>query len=432
MERKDVLQPPPRKPEVFRSQVVTEEFLYNYGTLLAQIKCVDTGETNLEGAVGQAASDEMIRTALSTFEAVTQHPVLLTLHHSPVVDCILPPLVSLVCSQNGEWRFFSLRLLAETTLLLVNHEAVAEGRVKVLQSNSAFMSLVRNSLLPLYEKILMEPDPVPVYALKLLVPLTEYSPAFIRVLEENKLVPVMFQLIMAHQDNVLGNVIQNVISLLYNLVAQKDTNMKLLYEQGLVHYVSNTIVETAALYLEVEDKSRLKIANAQLLLLLDILHCMLKYTSGIVRVVIQAQKSGKVGDTQMAEDLLLLNKPLTDLISLLIQLLPSEDSEIFESASQCLSVMVQLYGGEGQDSMSQDNMESFGQVLLSKKDPKHQKLMLRVIKRLITSNEKHLESMKTDGDVLIQTLKRLSQDSSSTTDAAVVSLVREVLNTVGH
>lgn len=39
-------------------------------------------------------------------------------------------------------------------------------------------------------------------------------------------------LLQTHQDNVLGNVIQNVISLLYNLVAQKDTNMKLLYEQG--------------------------------------------------------------------------------------------------------------------------------------------------------------------------------------------------------
>ncbi|KAM8967043.1 serine/threonine-protein kinase ULK4 [Pelodytes ibericus] len=398
--------------QVFRSQVITEEFLYNYGKLLSQIKCVDTGETNLEGAVGQAASDELIRTALSTFEAVTQHPVLLTLHHSPVVDCILPPLVSLVCSQNVEWRLFSLRLLAETTSLLVNHEAVAEGREKGLQSNGTFLSLVRNALLPQYGDILLEPDPVPVYALKLLVPLTEYRPAFIRVLEENSLVPVLFQVIVTHQDNVLGNVIQNVISLLYNLVAQKDTNMKLLYEQGLVHHVSNMIVETAALYLEVEDKSRLKTANAQLLLLLDILHCMLKYTSGVVRVVIQAQKSGQAGDTQMAEDLLLLNKPLTDLISLLIQLLPSEDQEIFENSSQCLSLMVQLYAGDGQDSMSKDNMESFAQVLLSKREPKQQKLIMRVIKRLITSNEKHLESMKIDGNVLIHTLKRLAQGSS--------------------
>ncbi|XP_056376573.1 serine/threonine-protein kinase ULK4 isoform X2 [Hyla sarda] len=368
--------------QVFRPQVITDEFIYNYGTLLNQIKSVDAGETNLEGAVGQAASDELIRTALSAFEAVTQHPVLLTLHHSPVVDAILPPLVSLVSSQNVEWRLFSLRLLAETTSLLVNHEAVSGGRNEGLQSNTTFLSLVRKSLLPQYERIILEPDPVPVYALKLLVAVTEYSPVFIRDIEDSNLVPVLFQVILTHQDNVLGNVIQNVISLLYNLVAQKDTNMKLLYEQGLVHHVSNLIVETAALYLD-DDKSRLKAANAQLLSLLEVLHCILKYTSGVVRVVIQAQKSGQSGATHTAEDLLIMNKPLTDLVSLLVQLLPSEDPEIYENSSQCLSLMVQLYGGDNQDSMTLDNMESFAQVLVSKREPKQQKLLLRVIKRLV-------------------------------------------------
>ncbi|KAM3929356.1 serine/threonine-protein kinase ULK4 [Leptodactylus fuscus] len=416
--------------QVFRPQVITDEFIYSYGTLLNQIKSVDTGETNLEGAVGQAASDELIRTALSAFEAVTQHPVLLTLHHSPVVDAILPPLVSLVCSQNVEWRLFSLRLLAETTSLLVNHEAVAEGRNEGLQSNITFLALVRKSLLPQYDRIILEPDPVPVYALKFLVALTEYSPVFIRDIEESNLVPVLFQVILTHQDNVLGNLIQNAISLLYNLVSQKDTNMRLLYEQGLVHHVSNLIVETAALYLD-DDKSRLKAANAQLLSLLDVLHCILKYTSGVVRVVIQAQKTGQGADTQTAEELLIVNKPLTDLISLLVQLLPSEDPEIFENSSQCLSLMVQLYGGDNQDSMTPDNMESFAQVLLSKKEPKQQKLLLRVIKRLITSNEKHLDSMKNDGDLLIHTLERLTQDSSLNKDIAVTSLASEILSTIG-
>ncbi|XP_077125183.1 serine/threonine-protein kinase ULK4 [Ranitomeya variabilis] len=417
--------------QVFRSQVITDEFIYNYGTLLNQIKSVDTGETNLEGAVGQAASDELIRTALSAFEAVTQHPVLLTLHHSPVVDAILPPLVSLVCSQNVEWRLFSLRLLAETTSLLVNHEAVAEERNERLQSNVTFLSLVRKALLPQYDRIILEPDPVPVYALKLLVALTEYSPLLIRDMEECNLVPVLFQVILTHQDNVLGNVIHNVISLLYNLVAQKDTNLKLLYEQGLVHHVSNLIVETAALYLD-NDKSRLKTANAQLLSLLDVLHCLLKYTSGVVRVVIQAQKTGQDGDTHTAEELLIVNKPLTDLISLLVQLLPSEDPEIYENSSQCLSLMVQLYGGDNQDSMTPDNMESFAQVLMTKSEPKQQKLLLRVIKRLITSNEKHLDSMKNDGNLLIHTLERLTQDSSLNKDIAVTSLAHEILRTVGH
>ncbi|KAG8572692.1 hypothetical protein GDO81_012133 [Engystomops pustulosus] len=207
--------------------------------------------------------------------------------------------------------------------------------------------------------------------------------------------------------------------------------MKLLYQQGLVHHVSNLIVETTALYLD-DDKIRLKAANAQLLSLLDVLHCILKYTSGVVRVVIQAQKTGQGSDTHKAEELLIVNKPLTDLISLLVQLLPSEDPEIYENSSQCLSLMVQLYGGENQDSMTPDNMESFAQVLVSRREPKQQKLLLRVIKRLVTSNEKHLDSMKNDGELLLRTLERLTQDPSLNKDIAVTSLASEILSTVGR
>lgn len=35
-----------------------------------------------------------------------------------------------------------------------------------------------------------------------------------------------------HQENILSNTMQSVIALLNNLVACKDSNMKLLYEQG--------------------------------------------------------------------------------------------------------------------------------------------------------------------------------------------------------
>ncbi|XP_069504376.1 serine/threonine-protein kinase ULK4 [Ambystoma mexicanum] len=416
--------------QVFRTQIVTEEFLVSFGTLLNHIRSIESGETNLEGAVGQAASEELIRTTLAAFEAITQHPVLLTLHRSTVVDFVLPPLVSLVNSQNVEWRLCSLRLLAETTSLLANHEVIAGEKEESLELNSKFLSLIRDSLIPQYDNILMAVDPIPVYALKLLVALTENYHSFTRIVEESQLVPVLFQVILEHQDNVLGNAMQSVIALLNNLVNQKETNMKLLYKQGLVHHICNILIETAALYLEVEDKGRMKNATSQLLSLLDILHCMLKYTASVVRLTLQAQKSGSGGDTHAAEELLLINKPLMDLISLLVQLLPSEDPEIWEHSSQCLSVLVQLYGGDNLDSMSPENMECFAEVLASKRDPKHQKLLLRVIKRLLTSNERHLNSIKNDGEGLAHALERLAQTASSHADVAVANLAFEILKSI--
>ncbi|NWR91577.1 ULK4 kinase, partial [Furnarius figulus] len=365
--------------QVFRAQIVTKEFLFSYGTLLEFIRSIDSGETNLDRAIGQAASEELIKTALLTFEAVTEHPSLLTVHHLTVEDCILPPLVSLVHSQNVEWRLFSLRLLSETTSLLLSHEAVAEERGESLNFSSKLLSLIREMLLPQYEHILMAPDPVPLYALKLLVALTEHSPAFVRWFY---LVFVLFS--QGHQDSILGNTMQTLIALLNNIVANKSTNMMLLFKEGLAHHLCNLLTEAVALYLDADDKSSTKPASALLLSLLDILQCVLVYTTNVVRQTLQAQKSGTGGDTEAAEDLLRVNEPLTDLISLLIQLLPSEDTEIFVSASQCLSLLVQLYGGNSQESMSLESMDSFAQVLKSKKDARQLKLLLRIVKRLVS------------------------------------------------
>lgn len=56
---------------------------------------------------------------------------------------------------------------------------------------------------------------------------------------------------------------------------------------GLASHVCNLLIETVSLYLEVDDKSSTKTANALLLSLLDILHCMLMYTANIVRQTLQ-------------------------------------------------------------------------------------------------------------------------------------------------
>ncbi|XP_038652527.1 serine/threonine-protein kinase ULK4 [Scyliorhinus canicula] len=416
--------------QIFRPQIVTEEFLVNCGALFTHIKCIDSGETNIESAVGQTGSEEFIRIVFSAWEAISQHPLLLTNHHSTIVDCILPPLVSLVLSQNVEWRIFSLRLLSETTSLVANHEALRGEKEENLTTNSKLLTLFRESLLPQYDQILMEPDPVPLYALRLLITLTDYSPVFIRIIEESQVVPVLFQVILEQQNNVLGTAMQSVILLFNKLVAYKDANMKMLYEHGLVDSVRNLFIETTAIYFEIDDKNGLKTTSNLLLALIDILHNILNHTSNVVRSALQAQKSGTGGDTQAAEELLLINKPLTDLISLLIQLLSSDDPDVHESSLHSLSLMVQLYGGENQDSLSPESVDSFTEALKYRKDPKQQKLLLRVIKRLVSSTKKHAENLKSEGGTLIETLQRLAQAASSHADIAIASLASEILKLI--
>ncbi|KAL4824505.1 hypothetical protein H8958_022172 [Nasalis larvatus] len=171
--------------------------------LKSHIKSIDSGETNIDGAIGLTASEEFIKITLSAFEAIIQYPILLKDYRCTVVDYILPPLVSLVQSQNVEWRLFSLRLLSETTSLLVNQE-FGDGKEKAsVDSDSNLLALIRDVLLPQYEHILVEPDPVPAYALKLLVAMTEHNPTFTRLVEESKLIPLIFEVTLKLENEIV-------------------------------------------------------------------------------------------------------------------------------------------------------------------------------------------------------------------------------------
>ncbi|XP_013015637.2 serine/threonine-protein kinase ULK4 isoform X2 [Cavia porcellus] len=416
--------------QVFRPQVVTEEFLFSYGSILSHIKSIDSGESNIEGAVGSAASEEFIKITLSAFEAIIQYPMLLEDYRTTIIEYILPPLVSLVQSQNVEWRLFSLRLLSETASLLVNLVAGDSEEEAAMDAERSLLSLVRNALLPQYEHILTEPDPVPAYALKLLVAMTEHNPIFTRLVEESKLIPLVFEVILGRRESILGNTTQSVIALLSNLVTCRDSNVKLLCEQGLVHHVCNLFTAAATLCLDADSKHSTEVAATLLFSLLDILHGMLTYMSGVVRLALQAQKFGSGGDTQAAEDLLLLGKPLAALTSLLIPLLPSEDPEVFEVSSKCLSVLVQLYGGEIPDSLSPENAESFAHALSSLKDPKDQKLLLRTLRRMVTSSEQHRARVQ-QATSLQWMLERLTQAEGSPDSGLVASLALDILHALG-
>uniref|UniRef100_A0A8C2JUN1 Unc-51 like kinase 4 n=1 Tax=Cyprinus carpio TaxID=7962 RepID=A0A8C2JUN1_CYPCA len=67
-----------------------------------------------------------------------------------------------------------LRVLSEITLLLLSQDE-REWEGEGISSNTRLLTLISEALLPQYETLLLEPDPVPVYALKLLVSLTEHS-----------------------------------------------------------------------------------------------------------------------------------------------------------------------------------------------------------------------------------------------------------------
>ncbi|CAJ1062065.1 serine/threonine-protein kinase ULK4 [Xyrichtys novacula] len=435
--------------QVFRSQIVTEDFLTKIGLLLNYITSIDSSETSLSNALGSAVCDELIRTSLSIVEVLSQHHALITPKKNIVVDAILPSLTTLAFSRNVEWSVFVLRVLSELGLVLlveegegaeedeeadVNNErgekqarAAGEQRDNGGACNQMFV-LVNQSLLPRYESLLRAAEPVPLYALKLLLSLTEHSTQMCRLIKQSEVLPTVLHLIMANRGNVNSGLIQNAVALLCNL-----SGVEPLQQQDLIEVVVSTLSEAAEVHMKGAGHAGRKVSHLVLQALLELLHNILKQTSAVVRSALQSQRlSCPAVETEAAEKLLLENRPLSQLSTLLIHMLSTENQEVWEETIRCLSLLVQLYGGEDCDCLSPSCLQSFSHVLsihMHSETPKIQRITLRIIKRLVQTTEQPDWFECPEGAEFTSLLKDMTTSNRCHID--VVTLAAEILNISG-
>uniref|UniRef100_A0A8C6UVP2 Unc-51 like kinase 4 n=1 Tax=Neogobius melanostomus TaxID=47308 RepID=A0A8C6UVP2_9GOBI len=438
--------------QVFRSQIVTERFLVNIGQLLDHIISIDSNETNLACAVGAAVCDDLIRTTLSIVEVLSQHQTLIPPHHSTVVDNVLPPLMTLAFSKNVECCVFVLQVLSELSLVLLLQDAdVTEEEntqkvkrtalekpdyVKEEESTAQLLALISNSLLSRYENLLRATEPVPLYALKLLVSITEHSTPICRLIKRSTILPLVFQLITVSNNNVTSGMVQNAVALLCNLTGDTILDLDPAHQQGLMEMVVRTLTE-ASLHVERGLHDRRRVSQPvlpALPALLELLHNILKQTSSVVRSALQSQRlSCPVVETEAAEKLLLANRPLSQVSTQLIHMLSTEHEEVWEESLQCLSILVQLYGGEGQDCLSASCLRSFKHVLRShmhSEHPRTPRTALRIIKRLMETVDPDKSDWTdcSDGAELLSVIQEIARSDRCHVD--VVSLAAEILNQI--
>ncbi|XP_051262428.1 serine/threonine-protein kinase ULK4 isoform X2 [Dicentrarchus labrax] len=460
--------------QVFRSQIVTEEFLAQIGLLLNYITSIESNETNLASAL---VCEELIRTSLSIVEVLSQHHALTAPHHSAVVDAILPPLTTLAFSRNVECSVFVLRVLSELSLILLVQESDGteedEGTEKkkgrreeggradgIDDRNSHQISaLIIKSLLPRYESLLRATEPIPLYALKLLVSMTEHSTQICSLIKHSRILPTVFQLIMfqrcalngrlweklmskkvacpwdnftTNSSNVTSGMIQNAVALLCNLSGDTVLDLEPPYQQDLIEVVVSTLSEAALVHLDEEGHAGKKVSHLVLQALLELLHNILKQTSVVVRSALQSQRlSCPAVEMEAAEKLLLENRPLSQLSTHLIHMLSTENQEVWEECIQCLSLLVQLFGGEGYDCLSPSCLQSFSHTLrthMHTETPRIQRTTLRIIKRLVQTTEQSDWLECPEGAELMCLLQDIT--TSNRCHADVVPLAAEILQEI--
>ena len=226
----------------------------------------------------------------------------------------------------------------------------------------------------------------------------------------------------------------SMVGLLDCLVSAKDVDLSSLYDQGLIDSLVSVFADIASTQND-ENSSGNDASVAMLLPLFDSLNSTLKYVSREVRKALQTKTEPgpeNEAQTQLAEKLLVDSKPLVDMTGLLINYLCHEDPDVRDSACRCLYLMVELFGGIYEDSLSAENMECFAEAL-STADIKKQKQLLRIIKRLISSNSPHSDADENGWQGFIDVLQGLvnTKNSTSAEEAAVQGLVQEILVKLG-
>jgi len=420
----------------FRANVTDEGFLVSVGLLLSHVISIDSGITSIGSAAGPNAAEDLISVVLSIAEAITQHPPILLEYHAAVTQHILPHLAALMSSSNGDTRVLSFRMFADVASLYFDNQNVYSSSSKVedaLTSTSKLNEVISDHLLPQYHLILQDQDPLPAYGLKLLLSFLERSPDIIHTVIKQELLVTVSQILHSNTGRIDRGMVLSIVGLLDCLVSVEDVDMSALFNQGLIDSIVSLFVDAADTEND-ENAPERDSSVAMLLPLLDSLNNTLKYVSREVRKALQTKTGSgteNTDQTKLAEKLLVESKPLADLTGVLINFLCREDPDVKDSTCKCLYFMVELFGGIYEDSMSIENMECFAEAL-STADLKKQKQLLRIIKRLLSSNLQQNDSAG-NAQVLIEVLQGLlsSTDSSSAEGAAVQGLIQEILLKLG-
>ncbi|GBG84170.1 hypothetical protein CBR_g38144 [Chara braunii] len=227
--------------QTFRGRVVDQGLLTQLAGYLRRLETL-----SFQG------QDEFLNMILHVLEALSQHTGILLEHRDTFVAYVLPRLASMYSkSGNGDTRCLCLKIFADILGLYIEdlaakasgagngHPTAARALSAVAASGSVsgssvekarIDSMVTQHFLPLYPSLLQDEDPMPLYAQKLLITLLEHSCVSIGDVLRLRIVPRLFDFILAD----LNNVNKHAMKLCVLLAASMEIETRLLSEMRIV------------------------------------------------------------------------------------------------------------------------------------------------------------------------------------------------------
>ncbi|EDV26377.1 uncharacterized protein TRIADDRAFT_54294 [Trichoplax adhaerens] len=377
--------------QIFRSRLTDDVFLTKLKALLSHVISVDEGTTSLSSTSAPTANDDFKHIVLSMVLTICQQSTLVMKHYAQMVKSIMPSLIKLIESSNGDTRVLCLRVITEVGIQYLNQWNDTDvSKEYGIIDRELLQKLIILELLPSYEAILKDQDPIPTYAVKLLAVLIQKYPSTSKFVDQHHVMVPLLHVYEAHKDNISQNMRDNIVDIFYHCLPMNQETFDILIKNGFVTYM----VHAADEIIRDDEVKMATLSHA-----LDIMYHELKYVSGKVRVALQTKEKEKNSDCLNTERLLIANRPAVKLIKPLICELTRNSDNINERALRCLSLAMQLIGGEFQETLSAND--------------------------IVTTNSNNTNSIRLYGGELITTLKAIK---SIENEAPVIATINDILS----
>mmetsp|Transcript_8196 Transcript_8196/g.16118 ORF Transcript_8196/g.16118 Transcript_8196/m.16118 type:complete len:1213 (+) Transcript_8196:4271-7909(+) len=268
---------------------------------------------SLSGVLTSGAAD-VVQVVLSILDGICSNQKTFAMQAEVVLNGLLPAMMAQINLDNADLRCQVLKATYDLLMPFLSDIAFYEPGNSSKLTTKLINELLIQQVLPLLPKLLRDQDPIPLYAQKLVSAVLDHCLAFVSILKRHGVLTLLLDDFEPTQTKLNAH----IVSIVKRVVESKEVSLTDLASMHLVTRL-NAVIQ----YLSEQDWC--------LELTLDILLELLFLTAEQLRA------------TRVDSDAILVcTQPLIENLSFCVKL--SQMPDLYEKASNCLTLIIQLYG----------------------------------------------------------------------------------------
>lgn len=229
--------------QLMKTRIVNEHFLETISNIL-----------NISEPSLFFGADEFTNAVLAIVESISGNQKSLFNNSIPVIQHVLPALMSKLRSENNDVKFMSLKVFTDIVIQYIGDEnifdpskleiqliepkhTIGEAENMCKYTTEMINEMLVDGLLPQYRYLLDEEDPVPLFAVKLLSALTYKNDHFVIIIENLDILSIIAEYYSFGHKRIN----QHTIKLIKNVIDSQEISLEALYSYDVIPKTFNII-----------------------------------------------------------------------------------------------------------------------------------------------------------------------------------------------